>query len=146
MKFSCWYKVNQFSAVSQMHFHILGSYISRTWWWTCFTLWQLDRKTLSIAIRFIKAKTPEQRAAVDLDTHYSKVMVFFVNDIIFLWVSVWGCFYWVCQFGFFSICFRTHRNSDLQWLRVFRVEKVKFNILLKKSRIQLSSFLWKELI
>ncbi|OMO93590.1 hypothetical protein COLO4_16788 [Corchorus olitorius] len=33
---------------------------------------KLDRKTLSIAIRFIKAKTPEQRAAVDLDTHYSK--------------------------------------------------------------------------
>jgi hypothetical protein len=34
---------------------------------------QLDRQTLSIAIRFLKAKTPEQRAAVDLDTHYSKV-------------------------------------------------------------------------
>ncbi|OMO87925.1 EKC/KEOPS complex, subunit Pcc1 [Corchorus capsularis] len=33
---------------------------------------KLDRRTLSIAIRFIKAKTPEQRAAVDLDTHYSK--------------------------------------------------------------------------
>ncbi|XP_050385242.1 uncharacterized protein LOC126801824 [Argentina anserina] len=33
---------------------------------------RLDRKTLSIAIRFLKAKTPEQRAAVDLDTHYSK--------------------------------------------------------------------------
>lgn len=34
---------------------------------------QFNRHTLSIAIRFIKAKTPEQRAAVDLDTHYSKV-------------------------------------------------------------------------
>ncbi|XVF53376.1 hypothetical protein PTKIN_Ptkin05aG0094500 [Pterospermum kingtungense] len=33
---------------------------------------KLDRKTLYIAIRFIKAKTPEQRAAVDLDTHYSE--------------------------------------------------------------------------
>ncbi|XVE64418.1 hypothetical protein DITRI_Ditri07aG0099100 [Diplodiscus trichospermus] len=33
---------------------------------------KLDRKTLSIAIRFLRAKTPEQRAAVDLDTHYSK--------------------------------------------------------------------------
>ncbi|KAL5539342.1 hypothetical protein UlMin_043831 [Ulmus minor] len=33
---------------------------------------KLDRKTLSIAIRFLKAKTPEQRAAVDLDTHYSE--------------------------------------------------------------------------
>uniref|UniRef100_M1BL87 Carboxylesterase np n=1 Tax=Solanum tuberosum TaxID=4113 RepID=M1BL87_SOLTU len=33
---------------------------------------QLDRQTLSIAVRFLKAKTPEQRAAVDLDTHYSK--------------------------------------------------------------------------
>lgn len=33
---------------------------------------KLDRKTLSIAIRFLKAKTPEQRADVDLDTHYTK--------------------------------------------------------------------------
>ncbi|KAG5533891.1 hypothetical protein RHGRI_027926 [Rhododendron griersonianum] len=33
---------------------------------------KLDRQTLSIAIRFWRAKTPEQRAAVDLDTHYSK--------------------------------------------------------------------------
>ncbi|CAN4085699.1 unnamed protein product [Withania somnifera] len=33
---------------------------------------RLDRQSLSIAIRFLKAKTPEQRAAVDLDTHYSK--------------------------------------------------------------------------
>ncbi|XP_059667258.1 uncharacterized protein LOC132312771 [Cornus florida] len=33
---------------------------------------KLDRQTLSIAIRFLKAKTPEQRAAVDLDTHYTK--------------------------------------------------------------------------
>ncbi|KAM7467681.1 hypothetical protein LguiB_015243 [Lonicera macranthoides] len=33
---------------------------------------KFDRQTLSIAIRFLKAKTPEQRAAVDLDTHYTK--------------------------------------------------------------------------
>ncbi|XVE58347.1 hypothetical protein DITRI_Ditri04bG0162800 [Diplodiscus trichospermus] len=33
---------------------------------------KLDRKSLSIAVRFLKAKTPEQRAAVDLDTHYSE--------------------------------------------------------------------------
>ncbi|KAI8031919.1 putative non-heme bromoperoxidase BpoC [Camellia lanceoleosa] len=33
---------------------------------------KLDRQTLSIAIRFFKAKTPEQRAAVDLDIHYTK--------------------------------------------------------------------------
>lgn len=33
---------------------------------------KFDRQSLSIAIRFLKAKTPEQRAAVDLDTHYSK--------------------------------------------------------------------------
>ncbi|KAI3410556.1 AB hydrolase-1 domain-containing protein [Psidium guajava] len=32
---------------------------------------KLDRKTVSIAFRFLRAKTPEQRAAVDLDTHYS---------------------------------------------------------------------------
>jgi len=34
---------------------------------------QFDRRTLSVAIRFLRAKTPEQRAAVDLDTHYSRV-------------------------------------------------------------------------
>ncbi|KAL8550902.1 hypothetical protein ACS0TY_000108 [Phlomoides rotata] len=33
---------------------------------------KFDRRTLSIAMRFLKAKTPEQRAAVDLDTHYSQ--------------------------------------------------------------------------
>lgn len=33
---------------------------------------KLDRHTLSVAIRFLKAKTPQQRAAVDLDTHYSQ--------------------------------------------------------------------------
>ncbi|CAN8302102.1 unnamed protein product [Cochlearia groenlandica] len=33
---------------------------------------KLDRLTLSIAIRFWMAKTPRQRAAVDLDTHYSQ--------------------------------------------------------------------------
>ncbi|XP_050203828.1 uncharacterized protein LOC126653879 [Mercurialis annua] len=33
---------------------------------------KLDRRTVSVAIRFLKAKTPEQRAAVDLDTHYTK--------------------------------------------------------------------------
>ncbi|XP_059441470.1 uncharacterized protein LOC132183746 [Corylus avellana] len=33
---------------------------------------KLDRQTLSVAIRFLRAKTPEQRAAVDLDTHYSR--------------------------------------------------------------------------
>ncbi|KAJ4953417.1 hypothetical protein NE237_030249 [Protea cynaroides] len=33
---------------------------------------KLDRQTVSIAIRFFRAKTPELRAAVDLDTHYTK--------------------------------------------------------------------------
>ncbi|KAA8540056.1 hypothetical protein F0562_026748 [Nyssa sinensis] len=33
---------------------------------------KFDHKTLSVAIRFLRAKTPEQRAAVDLDTHYTK--------------------------------------------------------------------------
>ncbi|XP_043716061.1 putative aminoacrylate hydrolase RutD [Telopea speciosissima] len=33
---------------------------------------KLDRQTISIAIRFLRAKTPEERAAVDLDTHYTK--------------------------------------------------------------------------
>ncbi|KAM6555539.1 hypothetical protein CsatB_002558 [Cannabis sativa] len=32
---------------------------------------KIDRRSLSIAVRFLRAKTPEQRAAVDLDTHYS---------------------------------------------------------------------------
>ncbi|XP_073061819.1 uncharacterized protein, partial [Primulina eburnea] len=35
---------------------------------------KIDRQSLSIAIRFLRAKTPEQRAAVDLDTHYSQVI------------------------------------------------------------------------
>ena len=34
---------------------------------------QFDRQTLSIAMRFLMAKTPEQMAAVDLDTHYTQV-------------------------------------------------------------------------
>ncbi|XP_031265064.1 uncharacterized protein LOC116123432 [Pistacia vera] len=33
---------------------------------------KLDSRTLSVAIRFLMAKTPEERAAVDLDTHYTK--------------------------------------------------------------------------
>ena len=33
---------------------------------------KFNRETFSIAYCFLKAKTPEQRAAVDLDTHYSK--------------------------------------------------------------------------
>ncbi|KAK7293896.1 hypothetical protein RJT34_16773 [Clitoria ternatea] len=33
---------------------------------------KLDKQTFSVAFRFLKAKTPEQRAAVDLDTHYSQ--------------------------------------------------------------------------
>ncbi|XP_042505881.1 putative aminoacrylate hydrolase RutD [Macadamia integrifolia] len=33
---------------------------------------KVDRQSVSIAIRFLRAKTPEQRAAVDLDTHYTK--------------------------------------------------------------------------
>ncbi|KAF8380010.1 hypothetical protein HHK36_027479 [Tetracentron sinense] len=36
---------------------------------------KLDRQTVSIAIRFLRAKTPEQRAEVDLDTHYTKEYV-----------------------------------------------------------------------
>ncbi|KAG5082616.1 hypothetical protein JHK84_052654 [Glycine max] len=36
---------------------------------------KLDQKTISVAYRFLKAKTPEQRAAVDLDTHYSQQYV-----------------------------------------------------------------------
>uniref|UniRef100_M4EJY2 AB hydrolase-1 domain-containing protein n=1 Tax=Brassica campestris TaxID=3711 RepID=M4EJY2_BRACM len=40
---------------------------------------KLDRLTLSIAIRFWMAKTPKQRAKVDLDTHYSQVAVFSVD-------------------------------------------------------------------
>ncbi|KAF6136174.1 hypothetical protein GIB67_001583 [Kingdonia uniflora] len=33
---------------------------------------KIDRQMISIAVRFLKAKTPEQRADVDLDTHYTK--------------------------------------------------------------------------
>ncbi|KAJ8621856.1 hypothetical protein MRB53_030385 [Persea americana] len=33
---------------------------------------KIDRQMISIAIRFLSARTPEQRAAVDLDTHYTE--------------------------------------------------------------------------
>ncbi|XP_077251323.1 alpha/beta-Hydrolases superfamily protein [Tasmannia lanceolata] len=33
---------------------------------------KIDRQMISLAFRFLRAKTPEQRAAVDLDTHYTK--------------------------------------------------------------------------
>ncbi|XXG90048.1 hypothetical protein AAC387_Pa12g1907 [Persea americana] len=33
---------------------------------------KIDRKMISLGIRFLRARTPEQRAAVDLDTHYTK--------------------------------------------------------------------------
>nr|POF08848.1 hypothetical protein CFP56_43578 [Quercus suber] len=36
---------------------------------------QLDLKTLSVAIRFLRAKSPEQQAVVDLDTQYSEEYV-----------------------------------------------------------------------
>jgi hypothetical protein len=34
---------------------------------------QIDKTMISIAWRFLCAKTPEERAHVDLDTHYTKV-------------------------------------------------------------------------
>lgn len=34
---------------------------------------QIDKTMISIAWRFLRAKTPEERAHVDLDTHYTKV-------------------------------------------------------------------------
>ena len=43
---------------------------------------QFDRQTLSIALRFLRAKTPEQRAAVDLDTHYSQVKTPLISGFI----------------------------------------------------------------
>ncbi|CAI9297126.1 unnamed protein product [Lactuca saligna] len=36
-------------------------------------LMQFDRQTLSIEMRFLMAKTPEQRSAVDLDNHYTQL-------------------------------------------------------------------------
>lgn len=39
-----------------------------------YSLLQIDRKMISLGIRFLRARTPEQRAAVDLDTHYTKVI------------------------------------------------------------------------
>ncbi|KAE8727368.1 putative nucleic acid binding protein [Hibiscus syriacus] len=58
---------------------VLSLALLNTWCLTCFTLLQLDRKSIFIAIRFLKAKTPEQRAAVDLDTHYSEE---FLEEVI----------------------------------------------------------------
>lgn len=36
--------------------------------------WQFDKTIIKIAYRFVRAKTPEQRAHVDLDTHYTQVI------------------------------------------------------------------------
>ncbi|GAU21122.1 hypothetical protein TSUD_10390 [Trifolium subterraneum] len=36
---------------------------------------KFERRTFSVAYRFLKAKSPEQRAEVDLDTHYSQQYV-----------------------------------------------------------------------
>ncbi|XP_020087794.1 uncharacterized protein LOC109709853 [Ananas comosus] len=33
---------------------------------------KIDRKTMSLAFRFLRAKTPEQRAVIDLEVHYTK--------------------------------------------------------------------------
>ncbi|CAH2070167.1 unnamed protein product [Thlaspi arvense] len=46
--------------------HSMGAMIA------CKLAAMLDRLTLSIAVRFWMAKTPKQRAKVDLDTHYSQ--------------------------------------------------------------------------
>jgi pimeloyl-ACP methyl ester carboxylesterase len=34
---------------------------------------KLDGQMLSLAFRFLRARTPEERALVDLETHYTKV-------------------------------------------------------------------------
>jgi len=36
-------------------------------------IFQVDGQMLSLAFRFLRARTPEQRALVDLETHYTKV-------------------------------------------------------------------------
>lgn len=51
---------------------------------------------ISIAIRFLRARTPEQRAAVDLDTHYTKVScnVIFILTTSLAWLfNILGIFF-----------------------------------------------------
>ncbi|KAG6517453.1 hypothetical protein ZIOFF_020845 [Zingiber officinale] len=40
--------------------------------WQWVVLAMIDRQMLSLAFRFLRARTPEQRSVVDLETHYTK--------------------------------------------------------------------------
>lgn len=54
-------------------------------------LLQIDRQMLSLAFRFLRARTPEQRAFVDLETHYTKVSQKHLGS--FCSLLVWDCLY-----------------------------------------------------
>lgn len=49
---------------------------------------QIDKTMIRIAYRFLRAKTPEERAHVDLDTHYTKVS--FKNGVVGLILYIGG--------------------------------------------------------
>jgi hypothetical protein len=49
---------------------------------------QIDKTMLSIAWRFLRAKTPEERAHVDLDTHYTKVRFVLVGYLLYEFIAI----------------------------------------------------------
>ncbi len=49
---------------------------------------QIDKTMISIAWRFLRAKTPEQRAHVDLDTHYTKVRFVLVGYLLYDFIAI----------------------------------------------------------
>ncbi len=49
---------------------------------------QIDKTMISIAWRFLRAKTPEERAHVDLDTHYTKVRFVLVWYLLYDFIAI----------------------------------------------------------
>lgn len=49
---------------------------------------QIDKTMISIAWRFLRAKTPEERAHVDLDTHYTKVRFVLVGYLLYDFIAI----------------------------------------------------------
>ncbi|KAK9989278.1 hypothetical protein SO802_029517 [Lithocarpus litseifolius] len=49
---------------------------------------RLDVKTLSVAIHFLRTKSPEQWAAVDLDTHYSEIKDALSSSRVLLFMNI----------------------------------------------------------
>lgn len=110
---------------------------------------------MSIAIRFLRARTPEQRAAVDLDTHYTKVRCnkicrfllssMFLGTVIPLSfsqvVQCAGISWWICWIHHTKKIFissKAHHHTDWTWSKIFYLfiyeeSKLKFVFVFNKN-------------